>query len=339
MRPSNRWVWPANSPDIIIGCTGGGSNFAGLTFPFLWWAQLPRWCDPPCHRRRAGMAPSPTRGVYAYDFGDTGKMTPLVKMHTSFRLRPRADPRGRAALSRHGAAGRLLKEHDFIEARSVHQRSSFEAGVTFARAEGILPAPGTEFTPSGSRSTRHGRPRRRAKRGSSCSTCAATVTSTCRGLRALPRWHAFEDYEYPVEKVEAALHCATGRRLIEIDRRRESAARVPWTSDRAHRTERMVMPRPACQKCGCQLYTVSPLESLFAEERRCLRCGAFLNIERRDHDRRYMHRRQNPQSMIRERPAPASGGRGRTRRPPAGGGHALATLTIGPAERWHGERP
>ena len=54
------------------------------------------------------------------------------------------------------------------------------------------------------------------------------------------------------------------------------------------------MPRLACQKCGRQLYTVSPLESLFAEERRCPRCGAFLNIERRDHDRRYMHRRQNP---------------------------------------------
>ena len=54
------------------------------------------------------------------------------------------------------------------------------------------------------------------------------------------------------------------------------------------------MPRLACQKCGRQIYTVSPLESLFAEERRCPRCGAFLSPERRDHERRYMHRRQNP---------------------------------------------
>ena len=88
-------------------------------------------------------APSLTRGVYAYDFGDTAKMTPLVKMHTlGSRLHPRADPRRRPALPRHVAAGQPAQG---ARARSrpaaSTSASSFEAGVQFARAEGILPAP------------------------------------------------------------------------------------------------------------------------------------------------------------------------------------------------------
>ena len=129
------------SPDIIIACTGGGSNFAGLTFPFLG----RNFREGATHRIIAvepEAAPSLTRGVYAYDFGDTGKMTPLVKMHTlGADFIP--EPIHAGGLRYHGMAPlvSLLKEHDFIEARSVHQRASFEAGVTFARAEGILPAP------------------------------------------------------------------------------------------------------------------------------------------------------------------------------------------------------
>jgi len=129
------------SPDIIIACTGGGSNFAGLTFPFLG----RNFREGATHRVIAvepEAAPSLTRGVYAYDFGDTGKMTPLVKMHTlGADFIP--EPIHAGGLRYHGMAPlvSLLKEHDFIEARSVHQRASFEAGVTFARAEGILPAP------------------------------------------------------------------------------------------------------------------------------------------------------------------------------------------------------
>ena len=129
------------SPDIIIACTGGGSNFAGLTFPFLG----RNFREGATHRVIAAepeAAPSLTRGVYAYDFGDTGKMTPLVKMHTlGADFIP--EPIHAGGLRYHVMAPlvSLLKEHDFIEARSVHQRASFEAGVTFARAEGILPAP------------------------------------------------------------------------------------------------------------------------------------------------------------------------------------------------------
>jgi tryptophan synthase beta chain len=128
-------------PDTIIGCTGGGSNFAGLTFPFI--GRKLRGeanyrviaCEPEA-------APSLTRGVYAYDFGDTGKMAPLVMMHTlGSDFVP--EPIHAGGLRYHGMAPlvSLLKAHDVIEARSVHQRACFEAGVRFARAEGILPAP------------------------------------------------------------------------------------------------------------------------------------------------------------------------------------------------------
>src|SRR6478736_2670863 len=128
-------------PDVIIGCAGGGSNFAGLTFPFL--GKMLR--GEGSYRVIAvepEAAPSLTRGVYAYDFGDTGKMAPLVKMHTlGHDFIP--EPIHAGGLRYHGMSPlvSLLKEHGFIEARSVHQLASFEAGVTFARAEGILPAP------------------------------------------------------------------------------------------------------------------------------------------------------------------------------------------------------
>ncbi len=117
------------SPDIVIGCAGGGSNFAGLTFPFLG----RNFRDGAKHRIIAvepEAAPSLTRGVYAYDFGDTGKMAPLVKMFTlGSDFIP--DPIHAGGLRYHGMSPlvSLLKEHGFIEARSVHQRASFEAGV------------------------------------------------------------------------------------------------------------------------------------------------------------------------------------------------------------------
>jgi tryptophan synthase beta chain len=129
------------SPDIIIGCTGGGSNFAGLAFPFLG----RNFRDGAKHRIIAvepEAAPSLTRGVYAYDYGDTAKMAPVALMHTlGHDFIP--DPIHAGGLRYHGMSPlvSLLKENGYIEARSVHQRASFAAGVQFARAEGILPAP------------------------------------------------------------------------------------------------------------------------------------------------------------------------------------------------------
>ncbi len=128
-------------PDVIIGCAGGGSNFAGLTFP--WLGQTFRGGRK--YRVIAAepeAAPSLTRGVYAYDFGDTAKMTPLVKMHTlGSDFIP--EPIHAGGLRYHGMAPLVshLLELGAIEAQSVHQLASFAAGVQFARTEGILPAP------------------------------------------------------------------------------------------------------------------------------------------------------------------------------------------------------
>jgi tryptophan synthase beta chain len=128
-------------PDVLIGCTGGGSNFAGFTFPFV--GRMLRGED--TYRVIAvepEAAPSLTRGVYAYDFGDTAKLTPLVKMHTlGHDFIP--EPIHAGGLRYHGMAPlvSLLKDQGIIEARAVHQNPSFAAGVQFARTEAILPAP------------------------------------------------------------------------------------------------------------------------------------------------------------------------------------------------------
>jgi len=128
-------------PDVIIACAGGGSNFAGLTFPFVG-RKLRGEGDYRIIAAEPEAAPSLTRGVYAYDFGDTGHMAPIVKMHTlGSAFIP--EPIHAGGLRYHGMAPLVsqLKEEGLIEARSVHQRAAFEVGVQFARAEGILPAP------------------------------------------------------------------------------------------------------------------------------------------------------------------------------------------------------
>ena len=130
-------------PDIVIGCIGGGSNYAGLAFPFMqdkmvggkktqFIAVEPESC------------PSVTRGKYAYDFGDTAETGPIVMMYTlghSF-VPP---PVHAGGLRYHGMAplvSKLAKE-GFMEARAVHQTKTFEAAILFARTEGIISAPET----------------------------------------------------------------------------------------------------------------------------------------------------------------------------------------------------
>jgi tryptophan synthase beta chain len=128
-------------PDVIIGCAGGGSNFAGLAFPFVG-RQLRGEAKYRVIAVEPAAAPSMTRGRYDYDFGDTGQLTPLVKMHTLGHdfIPP---PIHAGGLRYHGMAPlvSLLLELGHIEARAVPQVSTFQAGVQFARAEGILPAP------------------------------------------------------------------------------------------------------------------------------------------------------------------------------------------------------
>jgi len=128
-------------PDVLVGCTGGGSNFAGLAFPFIG-AQLRGGKKVRVLAVEPAACPSLTRGKYAYDFGDTGHLTPLVKMHT---LGSTFTPPGFHAggLRYHGMAPLVshCKELGLLEAVAYHQKECFAAGVQFARAEGILPAP------------------------------------------------------------------------------------------------------------------------------------------------------------------------------------------------------
>ena len=130
-----------DDPDIVIGCTGGGSNFAGLAFPFLG-LQLRGGRKRRVIAVEPAACPSLTRGKYAYDFGDTAHLTPLVKMHTlgSTFIPPGFHAGG---LRYHGMSPLVshVYELGLIEARAYHQVVCFEAGVEFARCEGIVPAP------------------------------------------------------------------------------------------------------------------------------------------------------------------------------------------------------
>ncbi len=127
-------------PDVIFGCCGGGSNFAGLAFPFLKEKRDGRSLRLVAVEPTA--CPTLTRGRYAYDFGDTAGLTPLLKMHSlghSF-VPP---PIHAGGLRYHGMAPLIsaLVDQGLIEAAAYPQRSVFEAAVSFARIEGILPAP------------------------------------------------------------------------------------------------------------------------------------------------------------------------------------------------------
>ncbi|MDZ8025849.1 MAG: TrpB-like pyridoxal phosphate-dependent enzyme [Nostoc sp. DedQUE11] len=128
-------------PDIVIGCTGGGSNFAGIAFPFIG-AKLRGERDIQVIAVEPAACPSLTRGKYAYDFGDTAHLTPLTKMHT---LGSGFVPEGIHAggLRYHGMAPLVshIVNLGLVESRAEYQLGCFAAGLTFAKAEGILPAP------------------------------------------------------------------------------------------------------------------------------------------------------------------------------------------------------
>ena len=128
-------------PDVIVACTGGGSNFAGLAFPFLG-EKLRGGRDVRIVATEPTNCPTLTKGKFAYDFGDTGHLTPLVKMHT---LGSNFVPPGFHAggLRYHGMAPMVshLKDLGLIEAMAFPQSECFQSGVQFARAEGIVPAP------------------------------------------------------------------------------------------------------------------------------------------------------------------------------------------------------
>ncbi|MFN7036351.1 MAG: TrpB-like pyridoxal phosphate-dependent enzyme [Bellilinea sp.] len=128
-------------PDVVIGCVGGGSNFGGIAYPFLR-ENLRNGQRTRLLAVEPTAAPSLTRGIYAFDYGDTAQMAPIVKMYTlghSF-IPPSIHAGG---LRYHGMAPSICALYDagLIEAVAVPQRATFEAAVLFARHEGIVPAP------------------------------------------------------------------------------------------------------------------------------------------------------------------------------------------------------
>ena len=129
-------------PDVVLSCTGGGSNFAGIAFPFLGSGLRGERPMPRIVGVEPSACPSLTRGKYAYDFGDTAQMTPITKMHT---LGSSFTPPGFHAggLRYHGMAPLVshVKELGLMEAVAYGQGDCFAAGVLFARHEGIVPAP------------------------------------------------------------------------------------------------------------------------------------------------------------------------------------------------------
>ncbi|MGA7104885.1 MAG: TrpB-like pyridoxal phosphate-dependent enzyme [Candidatus Deferrimicrobiaceae bacterium] len=130
-------------PDVIIGCVGGGSNMSGLAFPFLR-DKIAGSRNPRVIAVEPASCPTLTKGVYAYDFGDTARLTPLVKMYTiGHDFVPAGIHAG--GLRYHGDSPLVsqLYHEGLIEAQAYHQTGVFQSALVFARAEGILPAPET----------------------------------------------------------------------------------------------------------------------------------------------------------------------------------------------------
>jgi len=188
------------APDFVVGCVGGGSNFAGLAFPFM--------ADRSAKTRYVAVeptaTPSFTRGAYAYDFGDTGKLTPLVKMFTlGHTFMPAAIHAG--GLRYHGMAPLLcaLYAGGWLEAVACSQNPVFAAAIQFARAEGIVPAPESAHAVRTAIDLALEAKERGEKR---------TILFNLSGhghfdLTSYERYLSghLEDYAYPAEEVAAAL--------------------------------------------------------------------------------------------------------------------------------------
>jgi tryptophan synthase beta chain len=190
-------------PDLLVGCTGGGSNFGGLSFPFLR-EKLAGTMNPTIRCVEPAACPSLTKGVYAYDFGDTIGMTPLVKMHTlGHDFVP--DPIHAGGLRYHGMSPLVshLYELGLVEAEAIGQLECFAAAMAFARTEGIIPAP--EPTHALAAAIRE------ANRCKETGETKVILTALCgHGHFDMGAYEAFlagqlEDFDYPEQKVREAM--------------------------------------------------------------------------------------------------------------------------------------
>ncbi|NND02583.1 MAG: TrpB-like pyridoxal phosphate-dependent enzyme [Acidimicrobiia bacterium] len=192
-----------DTPDLLVGCTGGGSNFGGLSFPFLR-EKMAGNMNPTIRCVEPAACPSLTKGEYRYDFGDTAGMTPLMKMHTlGHDFVP--DPIHAGGLRYHGMAPLVshIYELGLVEAESIHQKECFDAGIMFARTEGILPAP--EPTHAIAAAIRE------AERCKESGEEKVILTALCgHGHFDLASYEAYlagelVDYDYPEDKVAEAM--------------------------------------------------------------------------------------------------------------------------------------
>ena len=192
-----------DDPDVIVGCTGGGSNFAGLALPYLG-RKVKGKSNARVIAVEPAACPSLTRGKFAYDFGDTAHLTPLVKMHTlgSVFVPPGIHAGG---LRYHGMAPLISHALDLglIEATAVHQLDAFAAGVQFARAEGILPAPEANHAVAGAIHEALRAKREGARRTILFNLCGHGHFD----MQAYIDYHAgkLQNYDYPAEEIAMAL--------------------------------------------------------------------------------------------------------------------------------------
>jgi len=191
-------------PDVVLGCIGGGSNFAGFAYPFVADKITGKAKGLRVVAIEPAAAPSLTRGVYAYDFGDTSMMTPLVRMYTLGHgfIPP---PIHAGGLRYHGMASSIceLYRNRVIEARAVQQLATFEAGVLFARAEGIIPAPEAAHAVRGAIDEAI-----RCREEGKSETIAFNLCGHGHfDMTAYDRYHAgkLDDYELPQEEIDRAV--------------------------------------------------------------------------------------------------------------------------------------
>jgi tryptophan synthase beta chain len=190
-------------PDVVIGCVGGGSNFAGIAYPFLR-ENLRNGARTRLVAVEPTATPSLTRGVYAFDYGDTARMAPIVKMHTlGHGFVP--PPIHAGGLRYHGMAPSLcaLYEAGYIDAVSVSQLATFEAALQFTRCEGIVPAPESSHAIRAAIDEALDAKEKGEKR-------VILFNLSGHGNFDLSSYQAYlsgqlQDYEYPSEAVQAAM--------------------------------------------------------------------------------------------------------------------------------------
>jgi tryptophan synthase beta chain len=190
-------------PDVVIGCVGGGSNFSGLAYPFLR-ENLREGQRTRLVAVEPNATPTLTKGVYTFDYGDTAKMAPIVKMYTlGHGFVP--PPIHAGGLRYHGMAPSLcaLYEAGYIEAVSVPQLATFEAAIQFARTEGIVPAPESAHAIRTAIDEALDAKEKDEKR-------VILFNLSGHGNFDMSAYQAFlagdlEDYEYPAEAIETAM--------------------------------------------------------------------------------------------------------------------------------------